>query len=371
MVELRLLDTIDLAVTFARKMGGNKIRHYRLTTADLLVAKFTDRSAEDIVREYIKKEENEDVTFLPARSNCVQVRYVSTVVLKDRPDIKRALEKRKITSQIHEYDVWNHPYKRFLNPIKKVTNYLIRQVNKLLARIQGTTLQEVFSFEKWGSSVNVNLLPYFDECSEFTRHFSPCHYLTVAFEEGDLEEATQSLLMDLEILNGHGMIIGHLTMPSMILLADKTGSGKSVFALFCFLFVDYEKLQKITNKTPLEFPENPLSLLGVKNDVHEGSFNYLNGVDPSSRYEIETIRIGESTFEENMKLHTDNYADTIDTVNKIAKKASSLMKDIKVVNKQSESFSKHWNQCEVNINADITGSDGRKTTVEELYRKNS
>lgn len=385
MIELRRLAVFDLSVVFARLMGGNKIRHYVIPGTSLIMTKFTGQTPEDLVKEHIKIIEkcDEEVTFLPERtgtpffqnaydsdSKTLQVKEVSTIILKNHKDIEFSLAQRAIKSVLHQYNHDATPFRsRFVSPITTFLNRGICKINEILRahQLKDKDVASMDRFEYLNLKIfQIPLLPMYG----YVRKVTPCHYLTVAFEEGDIQEATESLVSDLKILNDKDLIMGHLCMPSMMLLADTTGSGKVICVLFCFLFVDHDKLMKLCGfSNPLEFynksSSRPLKLIGVKNETFEGGINFLNGVEPKSRYDIEEVEVAIGTPEGGRQAHINNYLETVSAVNDVAKKAKEVLTDVQVLNKTSQVG---FNGLQVD--ADLVDKDGNKTTLDDLYRKN-
>lgn len=362
-VQLRQTAVMGLYVTYARIMGEKRIRHYTLSAIHNLIGMYSGEKTDSLqcVKEQIEKEEGEQVEIELLSSiydstkdtslvggSALMVEDATKVVLKDNPEIRESLDKKKIQSCLHQYNECSDPWKsKWITPITSFVNYwTIGQINSLLYKFQRPPTSGIDRFEYLDEIANIKLLPLLPTWGE-VRKVVPCQYLTVAFEEDDAEFATESLVNDLKILNDNGLIMGHLAMPSMILLADTIGSGKKVCALFCFLFVDMERLMKITKiGSYLELPKKPLALLGVKNECFEGEINFLDGFDPRSKYEIETVYVDGLSSERNHKVQVDNYNETIEHVNEVAKAARE---DLKRIEKVSSNSCTHGKQVHVNV----------------------
>jgi hypothetical protein len=266
-IELRRIAVIDLNITYARKLEGNKIRHYRIDYTQHILSKMAQLSDIDILKTFIEKEEGEpvEIKMLPTvydgqypagtgkeglvEGAALQVKDVTDILLKDNPEIKKSLKKNKVKSLLYQYNEKVPLSKRIFNPFKRFVNFFIYQINKVLAKLQGSSIEEIHHYEKWGSFVDVRQVPYLQTRYPIEKHVVPCTFLTVAFEEQDLEKAAATLVADLKKLNDEGLIMGHLAMPSMILLADTIGSGQNVYSLYCFLFVDNNKILEKAGKT--------------------------------------------------------------------------------------------------------------------------
>lgn len=388
MIELQPLAVSDLSFTYARKMEGNKIRHYKVTASDIVMSKFTGKSCDDVVKEYILKEEGEEATVLPyknavwpkevgetiaSRNAAFQMRDISKLLLENNPEIEKALRTVKVQSQLYQYNVPGPWYEPLWNTLASGYNFLIAPINHLLAKLQGFKNPFEASAHRemnddgrgWHMTEDQGFfLPHMQQIG-YARRVSPCSYLSISFEEDFLQEAVDNLLSDLKILHEKDLIMGHLTMPGIILLADTIGSGKSSYAIFCFLFVDQYKLCEITGKTFLDLPKKPLELIGVKTEAFEGGL----GGALSNVYEIEPIYVSSQDFESRRQAYIENYLENVEHVNKVAKKVSEGIEKVEVLNKTSSPTG--FNGKDIAINADIIGPDGQQVTLGDLYSKNS
>lgn len=379
-IELRQVAITDLNIRYARSMGGNKIKHYVINMSSVLLGKLANQAPLDMLKDHLVMEEGEPVeikilptsyggqfacegteTEMAAGGTVLQVKDVENIILKDNPEIATALKQVHAKSQLYQYNENVEPIKnRYVNSVFSFINkYLISKINALLYKIQEPkfdfgmdtdennelkekTVGKIQSFlEKralYQKAISkIKYIPHLPE-QHYVRKVVPCSYLTVAFEEDDLQNAANSLLSDLKMLQQNGLIMGHLCMPRMIILADTIGSGKQQYALFCFLFVNTDKLMKLKNiESPLALPRKYLSLIGVQNETFEGGINYLNGIDPSSKYEIEEvlISIGGTTYDTSRQAVIDTYNAAKEYVNEEAKKASEALKKIKKVSSES------------------------------------
>lgn len=384
MIELRPTAVIDLSVTYARLMGDNKIRHYRVSGISMLMNKFTGETTESLVIRHIREVENssEEITFLPQKTgtpffrvdpktdNALQVKDITHVILKNYPEIEESLSQRSIKSQLHQYNDCPDPIKaRFVSPVTRFLNNGLSKINALLRRFQmrNVDVTDMDKFQYQETYRKILQIPLFPEYG-YVRRVTLAKYLSVAFEEGDIERATEALVADLKTLNDQGLIMGNLCMPSMLLLADVTGSGKSVCAMFCFVLVDDKKILKLLNKESfLDLPRDKyLDLVGVKTEALEGGINYLDNISPSSKYDIEIVDVIIGTPEHGRQAHIDNYNETLGQVNKVAKEAKKVLEEVTVSNKTSQVG---FNGLQVD--ADLTDKNGKTTSLGKLYRRNS
>lgn len=325
-IQLRPTAIVDLSLSYARHMGENKVRHYRVSAMNLMIGKNVGRSTQDIVREFIKKTEGEtDVEFVEIpkpkeqHSDNLTLRIKSqTDVLKNDKDIRKALEKKAIKSQLHQYKTYENTLDRYKDLVVYYYNhftgdYLFPEPSKTLSAVR-----KFFRF--FGFRPN-NSYQF-----KYKHNIVPCTYLSVMFEEGEYEEAKKALLADLRVLQNHRLILGHLSMPSSIDLADTVGLGRNPTALFCFLFLDYEKLHEVLGTTPMTIPMLPLKPLGVKYESAEGSINYLNDVPFNKKYEIEVVEVTDFGMEEARQAHIDSFEASKEVVNDVASVMSEALK---------------------------------------------
>jgi hypothetical protein len=372
MIELRPLAQTDLSLRFARQMGANKIRHYVLSGLDAVQGNILGKTPTEIVGEFIEKTEGEKVVFLaPAvsgRNDGGPLNIVpATVILDDHPKIKKALRKNKSHYTLYQFNEMPSLGARILGFLVKPINAIIGKINTLRLKASG-----VFKIE--------DRMEYLDRLSEIrllplinignpVRRVEPCTFLSVTFAAPDCERASQALLDDLKLLDDNDLILGHLTMPSMMLMADQTGSGVNTFTLFCFLFLDSKKIAKLLGIPYSEYimgPKSACRVPGVKYAGYEGMTNYLDGVDPASKYEIETVQVPFGlTHDELLHSHSESYKESVRAVNEAARAAAELYRDSIVRNKRSENIANNT----VEVKADIITKNSA-ATLAEIYKRN-
>ena len=311
MIILRRLTAFNLATTYARVLESNKICHYYVTHAKTL----TDpKSAEEMIVEYIKKETGDDSVIIEETkiNNAYGIGLESVQlakdVLQDLPKVKKQLEKREVKSQILQYNQRDPWYKYLLNPIAIPYNWIVSKINakwadyqwKKLGGFPKTKLGEGGYLDLRNQIKSIPLLPI----AGLRRYCTPCHFLTVTFDESNRSEAIKILQNDLNILSDKKLIMGHLAMPFQLQLADAVGSGELSYVIGCFLFVDDRRIEKLMGKNNWrEASFNKLglnTLLGLKTETFEGG---LSDVDLRKKYEIEEINI----FEHEKQEHYDAY----------------------------------------------------------------
>jgi hypothetical protein len=179
--------------------------------------------------------------------------------------------KMKETQILHQY-LSDRPIKDvLLRGLKRFANVFIGLHNEIFSRS----------------------VPLFDILDFSNRNTIPCSFLSVSFEEDQVERASEVLLEDLRKLHRGGYILGHLTMPHMFLLAGIVGGTKRSYCMSCFLFLDHRKLYQKFDKTPLDLNTNTpfKELLDIKTETTEGETSWLDGVNPIEKYEIEIVNV--------------------------------------------------------------------------------
>jgi len=299
-VTLNPVAITDLSVKYARPMGGNKLRHYRVSHLNYILGGGT--SALEHIKNYIEKEEGESVEFIVneapsgrpsvtgaplVKGTALQVEDATQAVFGDgkNNDIKKSLDKRKVKSLIVERE--DLPLlKSIYNRVAYFLNKnLIGRINRVLLRIQGKNPNE---WDSWFTAKSIRLLPLY-----YGRVFDMVHFISIGFEEKQAEEAKNALLADLRVLQDMGLINGVLAPPSIIRLADTVGAGEKYYSIFCFPVIDSKKLNKIFENSlgVTEVPiRNPLSRL-VKYSNSEGSISNLDGKDFDSKWDIEVVDV--------------------------------------------------------------------------------
>jgi len=353
------LPVTDLSMRYARLMSENKIRHYVVSYSAGMMSIFSGSSPENLVREYIQKNEGiQNVVFtsnIPIHredksestvtvGNPLQVTDVSEI-LNGEKAILKSLKKFKSYSLIHQEAMYKTRVHRFLSTI-------IWRFNEALSWLNTVFGKDVFSFI---SSRKVN--------EGYYVQIHPVRFIAVAFEEQDRQEAIDSLINDLRILQEHDLIMGHLVMPSTLRLADIVGSGRSPQVLFCFPVINELKLQKALGKTALEMPRLPLTELGVRHENNEGDAKWLNDITPEKKYQVEIVEISSESSTAHEK-YIENYKANVPFVNEIAASHREALKELKEMEKISHTHEKF---------EELSGcqecGQGRKGLVQEVHVK--
>lgn len=386
-VILRPVALLDLNVRIARPMGDNKIRHYVVPCSYSIV---TGIKPLDAVKDFIVAEEGPTEFVLeesiePKRDSPIVMVDVSEVLLQDDPQIRKSLGKN-VPFLVMQWNQITSQKDRLLNPFKNFLNFFIFKINGVHAKYQLKKIKEEGTFEAfvtmedendeslgvfnsrkeaqaaidqhrnfWGDAIFIRehvdyrikytmsdslayrfdylniyqnpLIQPFNPIPHYVRRCTGCSYLAISFEEGQEELAARTILEDLRILDKNKLIMAHLALPSTILLADVVGSGKKYYSMFCFLFVDPDKLAKLINKAPVEMTGLQLSLIGVKNETPESG----TGNKIYTEYDIEEVLVSSSGYAH--REYVQSYLDSVDEINEIA---SGMAEAIKYVEDNKE-----------------------------------
>lgn len=377
-VILRPVAITDLRLKYCRDMGDNKLRHYIIPTSLAIIKRLCDKTPSDIVTDFIQQTEGEQhVEIVDNYSGGVSFEDdgdtalmgavdISQVFLKKDKGLKKALKRVSAKSLLHQWNYYPTIFHRYRDVLAhKYNKYVVPLVNKFLYWAQGADHNTYSAFVKQIS--NLKLI--------YLRRCEPVRFFAVAFDKRDIEEATESLLNDLRILNQNGVIMGHLAMPSMLPLANLTGADTSYFVIFCFVVCDSNKMNKIAGYgSPLDVPrEKSLNMLGTKNEVYEGSTNWLNGVSPEQKYQIEEVVIRDLEMEKAEKLVLESYEKSRDFVNDVASKAKvELNKWEKISSSSQDGHNANGFGRTVAVEAEFLNKEtGEVRKVSDMYRKNS
>lgn len=340
---LRQLAIVDLNIKFARKLEENKIRHYVVPAAYLYLNQLeANKPVSLIVKEYIKQTEGIDVEFEPSQdtNKPLKLTDVSNSILVGRNDITKALKKLKSQSMIHQtisYGTFTDKLKAFIN------QNVINPINRTIFRIKTGT-----SISNYGLRFAYGTIPYFTVTTK-TNTVHLTHHIAVAFEEDQFVDASEVFVRDLSILTKNKLILGHLVMPSIMPLADTVGDGKKTYVLFSSIVIDS------TVKNKLLGQDGKLSSLGVQYECPEGGINYLDGVDPRSKYEIEEVNLMEGMHSKNNDVVIQNY-------NAIREESNRAARDMKT-NMDNFDIEKSSQHTSIREPGALAGQPSRGETV--------
>lgn len=322
-VILRKLSQVWLNTTFARTMEDGSITHYSVPYD------YSSNNPLKDVKDYIMKTESKEgseIEFVleataslvsPDTFGNVNTQDVSSI-LKHDPKVKKSLKKHKAQRLIHETDLMSKK-DRVINFLARVANPKIVAINKVLIKIQKLSSEELMLGKG-------RLLPTISHRFGL-RKYNFVKYICIAFEAPDYLEAQDALLSDLRILQDNDLIMGHLSMPSLIALADTIGSGHQMCALFCFPIIDDAKLEKLIGKELLNANKLCLKHLGVLYENLEGGINYLNDIDYHQKYKIKTITVTDLSYDKIQEEVKVAFNESIPTVNKAAAMTRKLLKE--------------------------------------------
>jgi hypothetical protein len=348
MITLQPLQPFSLSQVFSRRLApdeaqgrSNVIRHYNVS---LVHSMLSPVPATELVRQYIVDNEGfkpEEIQFLPLKSHSITTAAPPTVpapyVLLNHRKLRKQLERVKCPHLIYQYfGMDNFPFKyRVWNFFALKINKAIDLVGYLVAKRKNKTLTlDTFAYFNYEYAALETKYPGISMARSLTwrlptfmpfRRVSPCSFLSLAFEESDQERAAAVIRSDLQKLSDLGLILGHFSMPAEMVLYDTIGCGSKIKALFCFLFINFTKLAELKGLTPIEIPYNlPLNtLLGLRCETPEGGVGNIPELDPSKKYVVETVNILDS--KNNIRqAYEQSYLDSVETVNRIAKRDADL-----------------------------------------------
>jgi hypothetical protein len=310
-IVLRPLAVTDLSLRYARRLEGNKIIHYRISSIPAIIG-VPGFDAFSLVKEHILEfEPDAEIELADSIKNPEGLFGDASHILT--PQIRAELEKRKMNCQLMQYlEIPNGP-----GFLQKVAHFASR-FESLKRYIPSKYLQ---------------------------RRVSPASYLSYTYEQPDEAKAFEAMRQDLQTLSDRGLIMGHLVLPSTIYLADTVGSGVATKAVFCFLFVDQHKLMTQLGLTSLvDMPRLPLREIGVRSENFEGSLG--QHISNGQAYEIEEVGVNLGTTEANRKAYEQNYLANRHIVNDVANHQRAALKDHVV---QTESANTDDRKVHVNI----------------------
>ena len=327
MIRLLRLASFNLAATYARAMGDNKIRHYFVSYSKILIE---SKIPDELVIEYIKKETGDASVVIetPKVNNSYGIGpeavQLAKDVLENLPKIEKMLKKREIKSTLYEYNKQDAWYKYLLNPIAISCNWIVNKINAKWENYQWEKLGG-YPKSKLGNDGllalrhNIKSIPLLPIAS-WRRYITPCHYLSVTFDESSRNKAVEILQNDLKILADNKLIMGHMAMPFQIQLADTVGSGELSYVLACFLFVNDFSIEKLVGSDKYDefrfkhYSKLQLnSLLGLKTEAQEGA---LSNVDLRKKYTIEEVNIFEGERQADWDAYVKSYEEQQDAIKK-------------------------------------------------------
>lgn len=318
-VSLIPLAITDLSLRYARRISENKIIHYRVSAIQSIVGVPGFDPFTSVKEHILEFEPNAEVELADSiahdriRKNYnLSVQDISNKVLT--PKLRTALGKR-VEAHVYQY-------------------------------LSTFSFQEAFTFKEKVASIasRIGLEKYIPSKYKL-RRVSCASYLSYTYEEQDEALAVEAMRKDLQMLADKGLIIAHLATPSTIFLADTVGSGVASKALFCFLFVDQNKLLKeLGLDNILKMPRLPLRELGIRSENFEGSLGYH--LSSSRNYQIEEVAVASYPIEANRQAVIQSYLGSRELVNEIANRQRDALKDHSV---QTESVTAEDGKVHVNM----------------------
>lgn len=325
---LRPLAVMDLSLSYARPMEGNKIKHYTVRY------RYSDEKVDALalVKEYILKEENleaSEVEFiLEARASFLipnapknDTIFVKEIdILADFPKTEKALNQKSVKALSYT-DIFYPLKHRIVDALAVLINPLLSAINSALRKLQGLSIESVLIENK---GLFLPVVPSYGP--ERTLHFA--RYISYAFWSNDFERAKQELASDLNNLASKGLIKGHLTKPTLMALADNYGGEEQLYVVFCFPIIDSKKLEELIGRD-LAWSRKPLIHVGVLGEEIEGGVHNLDDVNFDNKYEIERIEVsppGVLTYEQERKTLIDAFEASIPSVNEAAAVTREMIK---------------------------------------------
>lgn len=263
-MDIYQLEHTGLHTVFSRQIGENKYRHYSMSVASQYTS---TESPEELLREKLAEEGITSFTVIPPVSTRnLQLANISNIVLKNEPRLRWALKKKISKSIMATRQV----------PLQSLSNF-----KKMIF------WSELILY-KWGLRKKIK--------TPFVQVLDLVHYLSIACHESKVELAAKSLKEDLKILHKHGLIQGHLIMPSATRLTNTVGPGHGKMVVFAFPLINHDKLKKIIgNKANGRNKHTLLKDLGVKYETVEGELKDFEKTDPP---EIEQVTLFEKRYED-------------------------------------------------------------------------
>lgn len=349
-VELTPLAIVDLSVSYARKMDDKKIIHYRISHLMSLMDPNGNSPFARVV-EHIREEEGDDVEVV--LNDTVQVelqRLGSAMAVADVSSsipmasrTRKALLQRKATSLIHQYNIYNSKLDQYKDLISYKLNEVIFKINSAIQTVKGKPYTKGSSNDsEVTKSVMITVRGFLPKTFEYlrtnryNRAISLVRYIGVTYKESQEKEAFAALAQDLDTLQSHGLIQGHLSMPATLMLADTLGSGDRLKAVFCFLIINDVKAAEFLGRSQVDMPRMFLSLFGVRHEMSEGAVPpYLNGVDPKTEFQIEVIDLLPGQSDVNRQAVLSSYMDSREHVNRVAANQRQELKNMGEQERQS------------------------------------
>lgn len=327
-ITLREVRTASLKMTFAMKNDKGLYDRYEISMAALL-SKYPELSPLDGAQKFLEEHfsttlgERVDVILIP--DSGVSSKTVALDESIFTKGVIKALKKKKTNGILYQY---NQNYSKLPDTLasildtvgKAINRFLVKPINSVLHTIYGldpirdvavASIQffddnEVEIPNPFDGSIKTKYQEYADlkdskfflpmvfDC-RFLRAVTTVTFLAVKCEEENLGKAIEAVSLDLDIMAIFGLIMGHLTMPTIVELSNGVGNGKKVYGVIAFPILNSVKLMKLLQiKSPLDLSQcglKELASIGVANAVPEGGINSIDGY-PYQNLIGETIRVG-------------------------------------------------------------------------------
>lgn len=338
-IELVQIGSNDLRIRYAREMPNKKIIHYISSLPGIIS---DSQEVVSSIKQLIEKEEGESVEISVTNGmvNATKIADLTDTVFTSRKDknLLKALLRMKSKSILHQRIIPSKHYVlfSFLNSIiDKINNFTVHVLNNWIVKRKG--LEDIASIEigtyfppgieKTIDKELITPMPYFGYRAH-VRHVDPVMYLCVSCTENNVGMAIQALKDDLTVMNKKKLILGHLTMPSIMPLANTIGIKEKFYAIFCFVVPDTYRLRLLTGHNPItDSIEEEYKKIGVKYSTKEGEIKYLENNDPNTIYEIREVNLENKDYKNQVE---NAHLDAIPRINKAADATRDLIRQLEV-----------------------------------------
>lgn len=277
-VTLTPLAVSDLSLSYARMLGGNKIRHYTLRLAHCAGQL---PSIPKLIEQHIMENEGERVQIIindkSIAGSDLSAKDVTEHVLGGLKGAIRKLKARQPKTHLLQYkEVADFNYfAKFAYPDKKAGATKVSFKEKLAMLAAKIGLSRLVP-----AKYKVNLV-------------SPVSYLSYHYDEKNEKLAFDALRKDLKVLSDRNLILGSLAVPSTIVLADTIGNGSKRKVVFCFPYLNYQKLSYQAGIRPGFDSVKPLNSIGIHSATYEGGIGPFIG--NKEEFDIEIVYVNPSS----------------------------------------------------------------------------
>lgn len=340
-IYVTMLAVMDLSLSFARKVSGSKIIHYRIPYQMFIV----DPSLNplDLIRDHILATEsdsfpnglivkglnydptlkNPSVPDEPTKGSLLVSKDVSDQVLMGSKKAKNDLLKYKTDYLINQTIKYSSKYQEIKDLVCSFLNRnVIFPINLMLKWCKPKRAKD---------KATILTMPYLKgffpllKGGDYIYVYNKVECLACSYLEYDEKAAFASLANQLENLAAKNLIIGNLSMPSVVELADIVGFGDKKLAVYCHILIDQDLAALLLGCQVSKLPSDYLAQLGAPDHILEGAAPKMFSKIPE--YEIIEVNLFEATQEQNLKAVIESYTNSVSLVNKVAKHQDKLVKE--------------------------------------------